>query len=107
MQQRLSCNHGYRARGLVLPCLMLKPSNHPGQKQEAAGPQAVKGVLLALSGWFSRAGWVGPFDPVSRTGNPCECPWVSDYRKEYTRLQMVGGYEEVLAVPMTEEKRIW
>ncbi|GIL93774.1 hypothetical protein Vretimale_78, partial [Volvox reticuliferus] len=78
--------------------------NHPGRKQEAAGPQAVKGVLSALSGWFSRAGRVGPFDPVSRTGNPCECPWVSDYRKGYTRLQMVGGYEEVSAVPMTEEK---
>ncbi|GIL73523.1 hypothetical protein Vretifemale_3657, partial [Volvox reticuliferus] len=78
--------------------------NHPGRKQEVAGPQTVKGVLSALSGWFSRAGRVGPFDPVSRTGNPCECPWVSDYRKGYTRLQMVGGYEEVSAVPMTREK---
>ncbi|GIM15366.1 hypothetical protein Vretimale_18073, partial [Volvox reticuliferus] len=29
--------------------------NHPGRKQEAAGPQVMKGVLSPLNGWFSHS----------------------------------------------------
>ncbi len=54
--------------------------NHPGRKRAEAGPQAVKGLLSSLSGRFTRAGRVGAYDSATRAGNPCECPWVQDYR---------------------------
>ncbi len=81
--------------------------NHPGRKLDSAEPQAGKGLLSAPSGWFTRAGRSGPYNPVpGAAGNPCEVPWVRDYRTgyRYTRLQLLGGYTEASAVPLSGAK---
>ncbi|KXZ45432.1 hypothetical protein GPECTOR_54g172 [Gonium pectorale] len=78
--------------------------SHPGRKRGRAGPKAVAGVLSSLSGWFERFGRAGPYQPATGVGNPCNCQWVSDYRKGYRRGGMLEGYEEVSAVPLTPEK---
>jgi hypothetical protein len=78
--------------------------NHAGRKQAEPGPDAVKEMLSSLSGWFSRLGRVGPYNLMTGVGNPCDVPWVADYRKGYTRLSMLEGFEATAAVPLSADK---
>jgi hypothetical protein len=63
--------------------------SHFSRKQDEAGPQAVKGWLSALTGCFPRTGQVGPYDPQTGRGNPCESLWVADFRAGCSQLIIV------------------
>ncbi|KAG2436840.1 hypothetical protein HXX76_006360 [Chlamydomonas incerta] len=81
------------------------PSHHSRSSPDAAaGPSALKSHLSALSGCLSRVGRRGPYDPATKSGNPCESAVIEDLRTAYQREQVQAGYSEVSAVPMTEAK---
>jgi integrase len=77
---------------------------HAGRQSDVPGPSAVKSHLSLLSGALARAGREGRYNAVTGEGNPCACVWVEDYRKGYQRQQMLAGYQEVSAVPLTAQK---
>jgi integrase len=77
---------------------------HSGRQSSEPGPSAVKSHLSLLSGALARVGREGRYNALTGEGNPCACSWVEDYRKGYQRQQMLAGYQEVSAVPLTEAK---
>ncbi len=51
----------------------------PGQDRPVASPQGVNGALSFLRTTFDMLGRKGPYQAISRTGNPCESEAVHRY----------------------------
>ena len=77
---------------------------HHARGGGSVGPSAVKSHLSSISGLLMRSGRCGRYDAYTRLGNPCDSIWVDDFRAAYQRTQVLAGYTEVSAAPMSYNK---
>ncbi|KXZ42717.1 hypothetical protein GPECTOR_122g458 [Gonium pectorale] len=61
---------------------------HRGRKAAdgSLSPGTVDNRFSLLSGFCTRIGRRGPYDPLTKTGNPCDSTWAGDYKKGYARV---------------------
>ena len=77
-------------------------SRLPGSTELVASPQGVSCAFSHLSTLFESLGRRGPYDALSRAGNPCDSAEIRRYKQGYGRDLWQAGYQETSAVPMSE-----